>query len=172
MFTFKTLLQTALVGLALSSTANVLAGEAFGKPYTAVGPVSAEQAQVVVYRPAAPHATNGAANVYVDREFHAALLPGGFSTLCVAAGVHSLGAALNGAPSYKGKETNAMWFTLAAGNTYFLRVGEDANMAPQFVKRDGAERELAGMRQQIQALSRASSVKACDYSQTGTSISQ
>jgi len=172
MFNAKKIFQIAALGLAISSSTHALAGEAFGAPYSAVPPVSTAQAQVVVYRPTAPNATSGAANVYVDREFHAALLPGGYSTVCVAAGAHNLTAALNDAPQYKGKDAKASWFTLAGGNTYFLRVNEDASKAPHFVKRDSAERELAGTRQQLQALSRASSAQACNASMVEASLSQ
>lgn len=163
MFKSTTLFQIALLGLTFSGAPNVMAVEAFGNQYTPVAPVSAAQAQVVYYRAATMGAQSGAAHVYVDREFHTGLLPGGYTAFCVAAGSHTLGAYLHDAPQYKGKNINVYAANLEGGKTYFLKAGEGANGAPQAVKRVDAERELAGSRQQIQALSRASSVQACDY---------
>lgn len=140
-----------------------VAGSNFGNLYSQVAPVPESQVQVVYYRLTNSVASKGAANVYVDREFHAALLPGGFSAFCVAPGQHILGAYVNDAPLYKGKTTDVFSAKLEGGKTYFLRVREDGNGAPQPVARTDAERELSGTHQQIQALSRASTVQACDY---------
>lgn len=163
MFKTTPLIQTALLSLTLFSAPHLLAAESFGTQYTPVATVPANQAQVVYYRAATMGAQPGAAHVYVDREFHAGLLPGGYTAFCVAPGPHTLGAYLNDAPQYKGKRTEVYSANLESGMTYFLKASEGPNGAPQVVKRVDAERELAGMRQQVQALSRASSVQACDY---------
>lgn len=161
MFKPTILFQVALLGVALCTAPKALAVQAFGNQYTPVAPVSAGQAQVVYYRPATMGAQSGAAHVYVDREFHTGLLPGGYTAFCVTPGLHTLGAYLNDAPQYKGKNTDVYSASLEGGMTYFLKAGEGLNSAPQAVKRADAERELAGSRQQTQALSRASSVQAC-----------
>ncbi|MFJ2713267.1 hypothetical protein ACIOZM_20620 [Pseudomonas sp. NPDC087346] len=163
MFKLSSLFHGALIGMALSTAPPVMAVQAFGDQYIPVAPVSAGQAQVVYYRSATVGAQNGALHVYVDREFHAGLLPGGYTAFCVAPGSHTLGAYLNDAPDYKGKNTELYSAHLEGGMTYFLKAGEGANGVPQAVKRADAEKELASMHKQIQALSRASSVRACDY---------
>lgn len=163
MFKRTILFQVALLGLAFCGTSKAVAVQPFGNQYTPVAPVSAAQAQVVYYRAATMGAQNGAAHVYVDREFHTGLLPGGFTAFCVAPGSHTLGAYLNDAPEYKGKSTGVYSANLEGGMTYFLKAGEGATRAPQAVRRVDAERELAGTRKQVQALSRASTVQACDY---------
>src|SRR5476649_859850 len=103
MFKPAILFKTALIGMALCSAPKLMAVEAFGDPYTAVSPVSTEQAQVVYYRAKALNSEDGAAHVYVDREFQSALLPGGFTTFCVAPGSHTVGSYSQDAPQYKGK---------------------------------------------------------------------
>ncbi|MBK5415450.1 OmpA family protein [Pseudomonas sp. TH31] len=163
MFKRTTLFQAALLGVALCSVPKALAVPAFGNQYTPVAPVSAGQAQVVYYRAATMGAQNGAAHVYVDREFHTGLLPGGFTAFCVAPGGHTLGAYLNDAPQYTGKNTDVYTALLEGGKTYFLKASEGVSSAPQAIKREDAEREMAGSRQQIQAMSRASGVQACNY---------
>lgn len=136
---------------------------AFGKQFADLAPVSAFQSQVVYYRPNGVGLRAGAANVYVDREFHTALLPGGFTAFCVAPGQHSLGAYVNDAPKYAGKTSDVYSTQLEAGKTYFLQVREDGYGAPLPVTRDAAQGPLATTRTQVHALSRASTVVACDY---------
>lgn len=172
MFKRITVFNVAVLSLALASAQfataeefkpGSVANKVFGLQYAPVAPVAERQVQVVYYRANGMGTQQGAAHVYVDREFHAGLLPGGYSAFCVAPGTHSLGAYVKDAPQYKGKTTDVFSASLDGGKTYFLRVREDGYGAPQAVARVEAERELAGMRQQVQALSRASTVQACDY---------
>lgn len=171
MFNRHQVLKAALLSIALCNIPTALADtamqttaiKAFGNLYSQVPPVSNSQAQVVYYRSQNSSALPGAAHVYVDREFHAALLPGGFTAFCVAPGVHSLGAYLKDAPGYSGKNSDAYTATLTGGNTYFLRATEDTTGKPLSVTRANAERDLAVIRQQVQAVSRASTVQACNY---------
>ncbi|MGY2377462.1 OmpA family protein [Pseudomonas sp. SDO524_S393] len=134
----------------------------FGNGYQPVAPVSDGQAQVVYYR-GTDGQQRGAANVYVDREFHTSLLPGGYTAFCVEPGSRTLGAYLGDAPSYRGKTTDLYSAKLEGGKTYFLKVRENGNGAPLSVDRADAERELAGSRAQVQALSRASKVQQCNF---------
>ncbi|WP_409319254.1 hypothetical protein [Pseudomonas sp. KCJK9016] len=165
MFKHIPLVKTALLGLAVCGASQASAVEAFGNTYSAVAPVSAAQAQIVVFRPATLDSSTEAANVYVDHEFHAALLPGGYSSFCVPAGKHALNASLHDEPQYRGKTEGGEPVSLAGGLTYFLQVGEGVQQPAMFVRQDDAEHLLVNMRQQIQALSRASSVQACLYQQ-------
>ncbi|KWB64002.1 hypothetical protein WL37_20555, partial [Burkholderia ubonensis] len=74
---------------------------------------------------------------------------------------HTLGAYQNDAPTYRGKTTDRFSANLQGGKTYFLKVQEGGNGAPQALSREQAERELAGARRQVHALSRASTVQSC-----------
>ncbi|WP_438866560.1 OmpA family protein [Pseudomonas sp. L1(2025)] len=167
MFKHTTIFHAALLSVALCSAPLAMAEEAspkaFGNQYSPVAPVSGGQAQVVYYRLPAANAQASGAHVYVDREFQASLLPGGYTAFCVTPGQHTLGAYLNDAPKYAGKNTDVYSAQLNGGMTYFLKVGEGGNAAPQAVSRSQAESELAATRQQVHALSRASHVVACDY---------
>lgn len=155
-------INAGTVEAAPAGRADQLAGKVFGAQYSPVPPVAVSQAQVVYYRAPTGQKATSSANVYVDGEFQAALLPNGYSVFCVAPGSHTLGAYLNDAPFYKGKTENLFQANLAAGATYFLKVKEDGSSgAPAPVTRDNAERELSGMRAQIHAISRASAVQAC-----------
>lgn len=155
-------LACAQFAIAEEYKAGTAANQVFGNAYSPVAPVSAGQAQVVYYRTGGIGQQTGAAHVYVDSEFHTGLLPGGFSTFCVVPGKRILGAYLNDAPAYKGKNVDLYSANLEGGKTYFLRVQENGNGAPLAVSREEAERELVGSRSQMQALSRASKVQACN----------
>jgi OOP family OmpA-OmpF porin len=158
---FRGALCSALLLAVAPSFAEVETAKVFDADYQAVAPVSANQAQVVYYRVAGMGQASGAAHLYVDREFHTGLLPGGFSTFCLAPGEHDLGAYLDDAPDYKGKRSDLFSGILEGGQTYFLKTTGDHYGAPVQVARDVAERELAGHRQQVHVLSRASAVQAC-----------
>lgn len=169
MFKRNNTLSVAVFAAALCATSFASAeqfqakpGQVFGSTYSPVAPVSDGQAQVVYYRTSGVGQQKGAAHVYVDSEFHTGLLPGGYSTFCVVPGSRTLGAYLNDAPSYKGKNVDLYSANLEGGKTYFLRVQENGSGAPQAVTREEAERELMGSRSQVQALSRASKVQMCN----------
>lgn len=156
---FKTSLFAALFTSSAFMIHPALAAENFGKAYQPVAPVGQTQTQVVYYRDAS-NTAGGAAHIYVDNEFHDALLPGGFTTFCMAPGKHNLGAYQNDAPQYRGKEQGYN-VEMSGGQTYFVRVSSRMNSAPETRTREQAEKELAGLREQNHVLSRASSVEAC-----------
>lgn len=136
-----------------------VAEKTFGRAYQPVPVAAADQARVVYYRTDSAGLANGSALLYVDRQFHTALLPGAYSAFCLTPGVHSLGAYLNDAPLYSGKHSEVFQANLQGGKTYFLRVSE--HNIPQPVARVTAERELAGSSEQIHMLSRAATVISC-----------
>ncbi|NCE89726.1 OmpA family protein [Pseudomonas sp. L13] len=140
-----------------------VAGKVFDHTYVSVPPIGEDQTQVVYYRMEEGVQRKGAAHVYVDREFHTGLLPGGYSVFCLAPGAHTLGAYLDDTPEYKGKRSDLYQATLQGGKTYYLRVREDGNTFPQPVAREEAERELVTSRNQVHAISRASGVEACRH---------
>lgn len=158
---FKTSLFAALFTSSALVMTPALAAENFGKTYQPVAPVGQTQTQVVYYRDAS-NTAGGAAHIYVDNEFHDALLPGGFTAFCLAPGKHNLGAYQNDAPQYRGKEQGYN-VEMTGGQTYFVRVSHTMNAVPEARTREQAEKDLAGLREQTHVLSRASSVEACNY---------
>jgi OOP family OmpA-OmpF porin len=137
----------------LSNAAPVL--KTFGDAYTALPAVSGDQAQVVYYRLGTPGQKGGAANIYVDDELHSSLLPGGYTTLCVAPGQHKMAVIRNDEVGFSGS------VDFEGGKTLFLRLSENGKDMPQVVPRETAEKELAGDLRQVHVFSRASAVSAC-----------
>lgn len=159
-----TIFRTTALGLAAAlalSVAGAHAADNFGRSYQPVAAVGEHQAQIVFMQDNA--AAQGSANVYIDGEYHSALLPGGFTTFCVAPGSHTLGAFVNDAPSYQGKRTQPWRTMLEGGKTYFMKVSQGQNGMPEALSRRDAERALQSMRLQSHTLSRASAVEACQY---------
>ncbi|MCL6723226.1 OmpA family protein [Klebsiella sp. T2.Ur] len=158
---FKTSLFAALFTSSAFIIHPALAAENFGKTYQPVASVGQTQTQVVYYRDAS-NTAGGVAHIYVDNEFHDALLPGGFTAFCLAPGKHNLGAYQNDAPEYRGKEQGYS-VEMSGGQTYFVRISHTMNAVPEARTREQAEKDLAGLREQNHVLSRASSVEACNY---------
>jgi OOP family OmpA-OmpF porin len=160
---FASALLCSLPLLAQPNKAGQVPGTVFDHRYQTLAPVGADQVQVVYYRSKTGTQRVGAAHIYVDRQFHTGLLPGGYTRFCLAPGTHTLGAYLDDAPRYLGKSTDLYQASLQGGQTYFLRVREDGTTFPLPVKREEAERELVETREQVHVLSRVSAVEACRH---------
>ncbi|WP_202302459.1 OmpA family protein [Dryocola clanedunensis] len=135
----------------------------FGDSYQPVANVSDNQAQIVYYRAASASDSNGAAHVYIDREFQTALMPGGYTAFCVKPGVHQLGAYLKDEPLYHGKSDNVKSIELKKGTTYYFKVDEQGKEMLQEQLSSPPVAELLKTRKQIHLLSRASTVEPCHY---------
>jgi OOP family OmpA-OmpF porin len=136
----------------------------FGDVYRPVSQAAPDQVQVVFYRAGTPvdSAGGNAANVYVDGEFHTALVTGGYTRFCVAPGAHDLAAYYGDAPLYAGKQSLSHSVRLEAGKTYFLQTGNaNAKGAPVSMTAQTSAAELADNREQVHVISRASAVTAC-----------
>lgn len=155
------------VGLCVGLSVMAAAGDAsaantFGSRYGGASTVGSDQVQVVYYRPEAG-AGQGVANVYLDREFVTALRPGGHVAFCVAPGRHLLGAYLDDAPRYPGKNEELYAANFNGGSTYYVKVREEGGNQPLPVSRRTAATDLENSRQQIHLLSRASKVQVCRH---------
>lgn len=132
--------------------------------YRAVPAAAADQAQVIFFRPASSSASGnrpGAAHVYIDGEFHAALMPNGFTRLCLSPGNHSVEAYVGDAPLYTGKAQPQTRAELEGGKTVFVAVSEQGDGAPVPYRRADAERMLAGAQEMRHVISRAVAVQRC-----------
>lgn len=157
------LIAAWVAGSLLTASAHAaIEPKAFGAPFQPVADVTASQSQVVYYRTAQAQGQGGA-HIYVDGEYQSSLLPGMFTTFCVASGSHSLGGFLNDAPQYQGKEAQPYRAMFDGSKTYYLRVDANANGRPERVTAEQAQRELKGLRAQAHTLNRASAVEACRY---------
>jgi len=143
-------------------SAEVAQKNLLGELFKGVRPVTGDQAQVIYYR-AAGNPASGPAYVYLDQEFVTALLPGGYTSLCTRSGVHTMGAYLDEAPLYPGKNEDLYITTLKGGMTYYLKVREQGGTLPLVVGKSTAESELANVRLQIHLQSRASQIENCRH---------
>ncbi|WP_343553470.1 hypothetical protein [Pantoea sp.] len=124
------------------------------------GTSDANQVRVVYYRKE-DRVADGVANLYINGEFHSALLPNSYNVFCLEPGRHFIGAWFNESPHYLGKEAPTQEYHLRAGETVFLRVDAQFN-GRSIVKNDQQLRvESAGLEKSIHMLSRATSVIPC-----------
>lgn len=139
-------------------TATRLAAE----PYVSNLAIVPEQSQLVYYYPR--NTNTEPLNVYIDKQFHTALLPGEFTTVCIKAGNHFLNASMNDAPLYRQKETGGLNAPFEGGKTYFVRIAKYQELVSESVYRDEAEKDLQDMQRNNRIINRASSVENCRYS--------
>ncbi|CRL51647.1 hypothetical protein [Pseudomonas sp. URMO17WK12:I11] len=144
----------------ISSAGAQVTPAVFGEPYRSMPAVAPSQSQVIYYQLGVPVENASVAHIYVDGEFHAALLPGGYTTFCLDPGEHGLNAAFNDSPGYTGKHEQP-GIELKAGETLFLRADEQFGPLPVSVSREVAEKEMVGTLRQVHVKSRATAVKAC-----------
>ncbi|MBK4716560.1 MULTISPECIES: OmpA family protein [Tenebrionibacter/Tenebrionicola group] len=136
--------------------------------YFSTPQVVPEQAQLIYYYPASVNA--GPLNIYLDKEFHTALLPGEFTTLCVSAGQHTLAAAVNDAPLYQQKANAGVNAQFNGGKTYFVRSAVSNGIVSEAVTRQQAEQELPVMNRSTRLVNRASGMQTCRYVGSGKDV--
>lgn len=160
----KSVVLMASLLTTVSSSATLQTPNAFGEKYKPLPPVVKELTQVVYYRANSGVMTAGPAHVYVDGRYHTSLLPGGFTSFCLRAGPHTLGAFVNDT-QYRGKTEGLYQAELHGARTYFLRVDEQQQMtdAPTAVNRQQGEREIKLNRRQVHAHSRATTLVPCVF---------
>lgn len=162
------LASTGLQAQVFQGGENNIAGASVASQYFSLPQVVPEQAQLVYYYPASVNA--GPINIYVDKEFHTALLPGEFTALCVNTGQHLLAAAVNDAPLYQQKATAGVHANFNGGKTYFVRSASGNGVVSEAVPRQEAEKELLEMNRNTRIINRASSVQNCRYVGSGNDV--
>lgn len=137
-----------------------ISNAAFSEHYRSKVAAISSQSQVVYYLLGVQGEKAPAAHIYVDGEFHTSLLPGGYTTFCLAPGEHGLNAVFNDEPGYAGKHEQP-GIELKSGETLFLRADEKFGPSPVLVSREVAEKEMVDTLRQVHVKSRASAIKSC-----------
>lgn len=163
MFTFNKKTFAFMSGLfAMAAVLPAKAENEASATFQPVADVASGQAQIVYFR--APTSTDAKnADIYVDGEFHTALVPASYTAFCVAAGQHTLGSYIGDDPFYKGKKENLRQMNLEAGKTYYAEVDESNQNVLNVLEKSVAEPALMSTKAQRVYLSRASAVKPCQY---------
>lgn len=125
--------------------------------------VSASQSRIIFYRPSQAKQA-GATTVYVNGRYHASLVPGGYSPICVKPGPVSLGLRhmdVNRRANKDGLDITTE-LNLAQGKNHIVRIS-DENRTPSLtvVKATDAQKELQDTRLQIHTISRVADATDC-----------
>jgi len=125
-----------------------------------------QNAKIVVYRKAIENDPStldrSPANIYVDGNYIASLLPMASTEVLLCPGQHRVSARTNLPTSALGDKTaNSTEESLLAGSVKYFMVQYAADATPKLfqVMAEQATKDMAGMRQQIHTLSRASAPK-------------
>lgn len=138
--------------------------QALAENYNLSAGVAQGQSRIIFYRPVnAP--TRGAISILVNEQYHASLIAGGYTFLCVTPGVSELGVRqmdVELRPNKDGIDAISA-IDLKSGQTYYLRVEEQQGrrifLRP--VVASQALPELASTRMQIHTVSRVTPVQSC-----------
>jgi OOP family OmpA-OmpF porin len=127
-------------------------------------PVSPGQSRIVFYRPLQT-SIKGAASVYINGRYHASLVPGGFSPICIHTGPTELGVRhmdVNSRPNKDGFDSITELKTQSTQN-YYIRVNNQGPKAIALTPVSAAEatRELAATRLQVHTISRVAEATDC-----------
>lgn len=127
-------------------------------------PVAAGQSRIIFYRPA-ESTVDGASSVHVNGRYHASLVPGGYSPICVKTGPVELGVRhmdVQTRPNKDGFDSITELKTVSGQNQY-VRVhnqnGRAIVLAP--VSTQQALRELPATRLQVHTISRVAEATDC-----------
>jgi OmpA-OmpF porin, OOP family len=164
--------QTVLSGLVLIGASQVALAQAappvitietFGESFATALAAPTEQTRVFVYR---SHTTNTQqpVNIYLNGQYHASLLSGGYTEFCTAPGDVNIKAALDDAARLHVSKLEAgQRMSNKAGQTVFLKVDERTPPALSLLQGNEAQAktELKGTRRQIHTISRAKVALTC-----------
>ena len=146
------------------SSASRASMDAFGEVYVTALAAPAEQTRVFVYRSGqAPNASP--VNIYLNGQYHASLLRGGFTEFCTAPAAVNIKAALDDASRLHTSKLDAgQRLELKAGQTNFLKVDESTSPAIGLLSGTAAQTkaEIEGTRRQIHTISRAKAALTCE----------
>ncbi len=137
--------------------------DTFGEVFTAALPAPANQTRVFVYRTQLT-TSSLPVNVYLNGQYHASLLRGGFTEFCAAPGQVAIKAALDDAARlHMSKQDAGQQVSMEPGKTLFLKVDESAPPRITMVSSASAaaQAELNGIRRQIHTISRAKTALTC-----------
>lgn len=137
--------------------------ESFGESFATALAAPTEQTRVFVYR---SNKTNTPlpVNIYLNGQYHASLLSGGYTEFCTAPGDVNIKAALDDASRLHVSKMDAgQRLTNKAGQTVFLKVDERTPPALSLLLGNEAQSkaEMQGTRRQIHTISRAKAALTC-----------
>lgn len=138
--------------------------QALGQTFVAPEPVVAQQARLIFYRTAQSSAVPGAASIYVNGAYHASLVAGAYSQLCMPVGEIELGlkSVEVGRTVQDKLDTVTIARSQAAQTHYFLvkQVGAQRQVLSA-VPPEQALMEIKGAKEQIHTISRVPEASEC-----------
>lgn len=137
---------------------------ALAENYNLSPAVAQGQSRIIFYRPVTA-ATTGAVSVLVNDQYHASLVAGGYTYICLNPGNAELGVRymdVERRPNKDGLDAISA-IDMRNGQTYYLRVNETQGkrMFLQPVPAASALQELSGTRMQVHTISRVIGAQTC-----------
>lgn len=137
--------------------------EAYGEGFTSALAAPAQQSRIFVYR-AQQGLSQLPVNIYLNGQYHASLLRGGYTEFCTSGGSLGVKGAIDDAARlHVGKLDGSQRLNIQAGQSIFLKVDETALPAVtlQSLSSAQAQADMANTKRQIHTISRAKAAQTC-----------
>lgn len=161
---FIGLLSVALSPMALAqSSVSSSTIEAYGESFTSALTAPAQQARIFVYR-SQQGLSQLPVNIYLNGQYHASLLRGGYTEFCTPGGSLGVKSAIDDAARlHVGKLDAGQRLNIQPGQSLFLKVDEAAlpNVALKILTAVQAQSEMVNTKRQIHTISRAKAAQTC-----------
>ena len=138
----------------------------FGQKFAQAPQVVDSQTRMVFYRTRQSSSVPGAASIYVNGAYHASIIPGGYSQLCLPPGSVELGLkSVEVGTNVKDNLDTITAIRSASAQTQFFRVQEAGRgrQVLQPVQVAEALREIEGAREQTHTISRVTGAVECSF---------
>lgn len=169
---FSSPLNQWLIGLSVAAFSHVAMAQSgatrvvidsFGEPYTTAALAPVNQTRVFVYRNL-QGVSQQPVNIYLNGQYHASLLRGGYTEFCAEPGNVSIKAALDDASRlHLSKQDGGQRLSMQVGQNLFLKVDEagQPGIAVLSMPTSQANAEMSNTRRQIHTISRAKAALTC-----------
>lgn len=161
---FIGLLSVALSPMALAQTSVTSSKiEAYGESFTSALAAPAQQARIFVYR-SQQGLSQLPVNIYLNGQYHASLLRGGYTEFCTPGGSLGVKGAIDDAARlHVGKLDAGQRLNIQPGQSLFLKVDETAlpTVSMQSLTPAQAQADMANTKRQIHTISRAKAAQTC-----------
>lgn len=128
-----------------------------------IAPVlQAEVSKLVIYRHPTNAQSKGVVSVFINGQYHASLVAGGFSDVCMPSGMLQLKLRVTKAAEKNKDQFLNVQMDMAAGQAKYISIFDDAGTpAVVQIEQPTALVDLGGMRRQVHTLSRVQGQQEC-----------
>jgi OOP family OmpA-OmpF porin len=155
---------TSVESIQSDPSSNSLPIAVLGARFESLVNVASGQGRIVLFRPAGSDNLTGSTGVFINERFHTSMVAGGYTYVCMVPGQAQVGARqIKVGERAKDPVDSVTPLQVTGGQTVYLRVsGLSGRPVLAQVAESEALRQLAGLREQVQTVSRVDGAQRCE----------